>query len=576
MGKLNYILEELLFESRRKDTIKKYEKVLTKTFMDNPIFVDGIETDSFEDILEWVEKELPNPKYLEYVLNLMDVGVYGLHPEEAVERIKDFDRLSKINIIKNKDIYSKEWKDYGNLIRAIEGGKELEKNKLAEKKLKGQRDIIYDGPKWRVIVPKTHEASCTYGSGTKWCTTTRGDARMFKDYTEKGDLFYLIDKKSTKSLENVMYKIAIFWRLKYSKFSKTFQALPIDSIEMYDAKDRQVNLEHVLPLLPKDLMESVKKYYKNTIDSLNKEIEDEEKSLEKYFLDQQLKLIEEGVVRDLMNKLEKELPKEQVIKLNSGISEMYFNPDSQYFYFVLNDYTGKKEIEGEQPIFSGFLFGQQERTDYEQILKLDLHDEKGTPIDGEEILFDEEGLLFLHGIVFNFFGHDTSSDEYRKNLKRYVKKSNFGINKEEVVNKLYNKIVSFVASNSWRRQWSDKEEESWYDKGEKTFWVPSNSSSTFVFKYPPKKNTLIDNFINYIKKYPGATAKEFYKQYYNFDYYPGYNTQFWGSIKDSGIVKTKKGTYGTLKYYLGPNYKKWTEGKLERYRGQSRPSRWKK
>ena len=129
--------------------------------------------------------------------------------------------------------------------------------------------------------------------------------------------------------------------------------------------------------------------------------------------------------------------------------------------------------------------------------------------------------------------------------------------------------------NSWLRKW-DKGENSWYESSGngKTFWVPSNSSSTFVFKYPPRPNTLISKFIEYIKKHPGTTVKEFYKEVYDFDYYPGYNTQFWGSIKDSGIVKTEKGPRGVLKYYIGPNYKKWTEGNLERYREQSIPWRW--
>jgi len=47
-------------------------------------------------------------------------------------------------------------------------------------------------------------------------------------------------------------------------------------------------------------------------------------------------------------------------------------------------------------------------------------------------------------------------------------------------------------------------------------------------------------------------------------------------IKDSGILRTEKGPYGVLKYYIGPNYKKWAEGNLERYREQSRPWRWKR
>ena len=177
--------------------------------------------------------------------------------------------------------------------------------------------------------------------------------------------------------------------------------------------------------------------------------------------------------------------------------------------------------------------------------------------------------LYGRGIMRGF------PQEY-ENFKRNVasRKNLFvGLDKKKLVDYLYGKIISMLVAYSWKRKW-DKGEQTYFDSGDKVFWVPSNSSSTFTFKYPQKENSTVNKLINYIKKNPGTTAREYYKKVHNFDYYPGYNTQLWGSIKDSGILRTEKGPYGVLKYYIGPNYKKWTEGNLERYREQSRPIRW--
>ena len=81
MSKLNYILEELLFESRRKDVIEKYRDRLTDTLNDNPTPINGMMEDDFDKVVEYIESELPHPKYLEFVLNNMCCGGYGLETE---------------------------------------------------------------------------------------------------------------------------------------------------------------------------------------------------------------------------------------------------------------------------------------------------------------------------------------------------------------------------------------------------------------------------------------------------------------------------------------------------------------
>lgn len=585
MNKLNYILEELLFESRRVKTIEQYRERLEDSFIDNPVTVGGVTSDDFEEVLEWVESQLPHPKYLEFVLSSMCCGGYGADPEPLLSLVQSFHRLAERNLIKNKDIYSKEYKtpegsnyvDLSDLYDVVEKATELELTKEQDKKLKGQKDIIYDGPKWRVVVPKSHQASCAYGSGTKWCTTTKNDDSNFKQYTTDAILFYLIDKSSPTSEDNVMYKVALNWFFRWNDKTNRFLAKRIEDATLYDSSDRTVNINHVLPLLPEEMVMKIRTYYANAINKKNEILKSNEVEDNLVFTKLQEEWVENGVVRDLMAKIQRDLPNEQVVRLNGGLSDLEVIPDTNSFWFSLNNFTGYDEIDEEHedfmdnPLFSGYIFGGSQMSGEEQLIEIQLNDENGNQVDYNEVMMDFRNFynLYGRGIMRGF------PQEY-ENFKRNVasRKNLFvGLDKKKLVDYLYGKIISMLVAYSWKRKW-DKGEQTYFDSGDKVFWVPGNSSSTFTFKYPQKENSTVNKLINYIKKNPGTTAKEYYKEVHNFDYYPGYNTQLWGSIKDSGILRTEKGPYGVLKYYIGPNYKKWTEGNLERYREQSRPIRW--
>ena len=584
MNKLNYILEELLFESRRKDVIEKYRDRLTDTLNDNPTPINGMMEDDFDKVVEHIESELPHPKYLEFVLDNMCCGGYGLDTEQTLPLIQNFHRLAERNLIKNKDIYSKEYAklqgsyyvDLSNLYDVVEKATELEISKERDKVLKGQKDVVYDGPRWRVIVPKTHKASCAYGSGTKWCTTSR-DSSHFDQYTNDALLFYIIDKSSPTSEDNVMYKVALNWLFQWNKKTQKFSAKRIEDATLYDSADNTVRLNHVLPLLPEEMVMKIRLYYANAINKENKIIESQKEDVDMVFTRLQEQWVKDGVVRDLMTKIQRDLPNEQVVRLNGGLSDLEVIPDTNSFWFSLNNFTGYDEIDEEydefmgNPLFSGFVFGGREMSGDEQFMEIELHDENGNRVGYDEIMMN-------HSTFYNLYGRNTmrqvptNIDEFKKFVA--TRKNLFeSLDKKKLVDFLYKKIIDTLISYSWRRKWK-KGEETYFDSGDKVFWVPSNGSSTLTFKYPPKENSTVNKLINYIKKNPGATTKEYYKEVHDFDYYPGYSTQLWGSIKDSGILKTEKGPYGVLKYYIGPNYKKWTEGGLERYREQSRPWRW--
>ena len=109
-----------------------------------------------------------------------------------------------------------------------------------------------------------------------------------------------------------------------------------------------------------------------------------------------------------------------------------------------------------------------------------------------------------------------------------------------------------------------------YDE-DNTYWTPDNSSSSFQFTYPPKENSLTKKFIEWVHQHEGGTKRDFYTQVLRRENRPGNNSHFFGSIKDSGIVKTERGPNGVARYYIGDNYDAWINGKLKRYMGINIP-----
>jgi hypothetical protein len=66
--------------------------------------------------------------------------------------------------------------------------------KEQKKEIKQDAEKIFENDKILVVIPKTYEASCTYGSNTKWCTTWRGEPSHFNNYNKTYNIHYIIPK----------------------------------------------------------------------------------------------------------------------------------------------------------------------------------------------------------------------------------------------------------------------------------------------------------------------------------------------------------------------------------------------
>ena len=177
----------LLKEGRKEDLKKKYSTKFNEQDLD---FILNI-----SDLVEF------NHKYTDFVLKNTD-GDGELDTDELenlVGLIKDFDKYS--SQFPKKDI-----NQYVSL-------NELEKvilyirSKNKEKELEGQAKKIYEKGDFVVIQPKTEEASCKYGSNTKWCVTSKNSGHFSRYTAGRQGLYFIINK--AKSTNKNYSKVAI-------------------------------------------------------------------------------------------------------------------------------------------------------------------------------------------------------------------------------------------------------------------------------------------------------------------------------------------------------------------------------
>ena len=70
---------------------------------------------------------------------------------------------------------------------------------------------LFENDNFLLVIPLTFEASCKYGAGTKWCTTSKDSDDMFKKHNRMGSLGYIIvkNKELQDKLESTKFGMYI-------------------------------------------------------------------------------------------------------------------------------------------------------------------------------------------------------------------------------------------------------------------------------------------------------------------------------------------------------------------------------
>jgi ribosomal protein S15P/S13E len=173
-------------------------------------------------------------KYAEFLLsawNRKGTNYGGLRGvDDYIKLVENFEKLT--HYIDNKDIYS-----YGD-IQSIVGVVKIAEAEKNEKSFDKDENIsiIEETEDYIFLIPKTHIGSLKYGSNTKWCTSSSTSPGTFKNYTDRGFLAYLIDKKNKKT--NNQNKLAFYFTNKENLLTQV--------IQIFNQLDSTVNENQVI------------------------------------------------------------------------------------------------------------------------------------------------------------------------------------------------------------------------------------------------------------------------------------------------------------------------------------------
>jgi hypothetical protein len=158
-------------------------------------------------------KSVPQ-KYLDWVGKNLDVVNFDEGLSKLGPALDKFEKIS--SNLPVTDLL--QYKSIGQLLSALS---EYDNRQRREIKRVEGGNVVYDDGRYFVVNPLTHESSCYYGKGTKWCTAAETDSH-FKRYNEDGKLFYILDRNLPTN--DPLYKVAL---LRKFDGDKTY----------YDAKD---------------------------------------------------------------------------------------------------------------------------------------------------------------------------------------------------------------------------------------------------------------------------------------------------------------------------------------------------
>ena len=514
-------LKNILIEGRVEDAQKYFEDSVGSWPVAEPGNPAGIgASTNVEGVLDHFVQNDPsgNNKYLMWMVKMyLNPEEKGTSPNDISSLIQRFhknvDRLTP-ELIKDMAFYSEapisnsprnidSYNTIATLERVMDEIESRQTRKQKEKEAKKGGEKIYEDNRWLVVKPHTLEASCYYGAGTKWCTTSE-NTNHFKDYSAKGPLYYIIDK--TRQLGR-FYKIAmhVTWD---------------GAEEYYDEEDNKLEddvMDAIKVFLPKRLQQTIFDNWEGSSPPKPKNMSPEE--FRKLLVDYVLKT-----------------KKQQTIKTQSGIWRLHIGPDDTrgrvWYWFSTPDdtQTNDKIIEVQA---TPFLNGEME-----------------IPFDSDDILRFEPWSKTYGETVLNP-SHFNSAHYLNPEPSGW---SSVESNLQGFLNHIYRPLVKQVL---------DSPEVQQAVGGEYTTWEPSSYVSSYAFKYPPKKGSMTQLFTDYIKQNPRSTSNQFYMDVLGYPRPRAHNNMFFASIKDSGIVKIEREGRQFV-YSLGPNYRDWTEGKLLR------------
>ena len=198
-------LSQVLLESRKDDFLR--------------MFRDKFSDEQLKKVFTLSRQLAPNQKFLTFLGKVIPTENFDESLSKAEKVVEKFIKYQQA--LQQKDI--NQFKTLDEIITAINNHEN--KVRRTVKSVDGA-DVVYEDDRFTVVTPQTHKASCYYGAGTKWCTSSMNGSTHFDNYNVDGKLFYILDKRAKSN--DKYYKVALLQ--KYDG-DKTFYDAPDKSFK---------------------------------------------------------------------------------------------------------------------------------------------------------------------------------------------------------------------------------------------------------------------------------------------------------------------------------------------------------
>lgn len=214
-----------------------------------------------------MEKNKNNPELVRFLQFAKEKGLQPKYIDLAIkgwnERTEAFDYRANLILrvidefegkifqhlvpIEKKDVGKyKTWNEFNRYVisdlRQIANRHYQEKDK--EKKIKQGGKKIFEDETYVLLEPKTVEASCMYGSGTKWCISGSDEEgkNYFDEYASKGVRFLFIMNKKNNDKDAIAF------------------SGDIQDVEIYDAGDNSKDEIYLTRKYPSYILEEINNF----------------------------------------------------------------------------------------------------------------------------------------------------------------------------------------------------------------------------------------------------------------------------------------------------------------------------
>ena len=168
-----------LLEYKTDITQQKYDAVLKQISPDDSILqkIEQADPTKNKQYVLWIIKQLQSK-----LIRIEDLN-------RVLQALTNFDQLKPRLLANQRDLGRMTIHQLEAVVDTAMGTETTDEFKLDIPNAK----VLYNGPLGTLVVPKTEEAACDLGKGTKWCTSADKD-NQFDEYNEQGPIYIWKDK----------------------------------------------------------------------------------------------------------------------------------------------------------------------------------------------------------------------------------------------------------------------------------------------------------------------------------------------------------------------------------------------